>query len=75
MLDPQSDEGRSWGEWILLREDAGTGDIGYPRTVLTPSGQLVTAYYYADEADGPRAERYVGCTVWTPPPAAGGGKM
>ena len=22
-------EGRTWSDWIVLREDAGTGDIGY----------------------------------------------
>lgn len=70
-----ANEGKTWSDWILLREDAGTGDIGYPRTVLLPSGQLVTSYYYADEAEGPRAERYIGCTVWTPPPGVGGSKI
>jgi len=39
-----STEGATLSDWILLREDAGTGDIGYPRTVLIPSGQLVTRY-------------------------------
>ena len=58
---------QSWSDELVLRDDAGTGDIGYPRTVLRGDGKLVTCYYYADEEDG---ERYIGGTVWQPPPAA-----
>ena len=61
-------EGKTWSDWFVLRDDGGTGDIGYPRTVLAANGKLVTSYYFADEANGPRAERYIGCTVWSPPP-------
>ena len=55
--------GTIWSEEIVLRDDGGNGDIGYPRTVLRPDGSLVTAYYYNDTPEG---ERYIGATIWNP---------
>lgn len=55
--------GTIWSEDIVLRDDGGNADIGYPRTVLRPDGSLVTAYYYNDTPEG---ERYIGATVWNP---------
>jgi len=60
------DEGATWGEEIVLRKDAGAWDLGYPRTIQRPDGQLVTVYYYNDDAAG---DRYIGGTIWTVPPA------
>jgi len=57
------DGGVSWGEEVVLRDDAGDFDIGYPRTVLRPDGTLVTAYYYDDDA---QTERYIAATLWQP---------
>ncbi len=37
-----SDNGMSWGTPILLRTDGGGRDMGYPRSVQTASGQVVT---------------------------------
>ncbi len=58
------DEGDTWGDEITLKEDAGNHDIGYPRTVQTPDGRIVTVYYYNEEAEG---ERYIAATLWDPP--------
>lgn len=58
-----SDQGQTWGDEIVLREDGGNHDIGYPRTVLRPDGTLVTIYYYNDAAD---SERYIAATLWKP---------
>ncbi|MGE5646819.1 MAG: exo-alpha-sialidase [Acidobacteriota bacterium] len=55
------DEGRSWGEEIVLREDGGNWDLGYPRTVQRSDGKLVTAYYYNTNS---QAERFIGATIW-----------
>ncbi len=55
------DMGRTWSGDIILRDDGGGGDLGYPRTVQRPDGKLVTAYYFNDDPD---AERYIGCTIW-----------
>lgn len=58
-----TDEGATWGEEIILREDAGSFDIGYPRTTLSADGTLVTVYYYNDEKGG---ACYIAATRWKP---------
>lgn len=59
-----SDEGRSWGPEIILRDDGPTGDLGYPRSVVRPDGKVLTIYYF----NGPRDEdRTIEATLWTPP--------
>src|SRR5581483_4291469 len=50
-----SDGGRSWGSEIMLRDDAGCWDLGYPRTVQRADGKIVTVYYFNDD---PKTERY-----------------
>lgn len=59
-----SDNGHTWGTPILLRTDGGGRDMGYPRSIQTASGHVVTAYYFWDEASGP--ERYIAATIWDP---------
>lgn len=56
-----SDEGRHWGEEIVLRADGGSWDLGYTRTVQRGDGKMVTVYYFNDAAD---SERYIGATIW-----------
>jgi hypothetical protein len=58
-----SDNGATWSPEIVLRADAGAWDIGYTRTVQRPDSNLVTIYYYNDDA---RTERYIGATIWNP---------
>jgi hypothetical protein len=58
-----SDNGATWSPEIVLRSDAGAWDIGYTRTVQRPDSNLVTIYYYNDDA---RTERYIGATIWNP---------
>jgi rhamnogalacturonyl hydrolase YesR len=55
-----SDQGRTWGGEIVLRDDGGEWDLGYPRTVQRPDGKCVTAYYFND---GKRKERYIARTI------------
>jgi BNR repeat-like domain len=55
------DQGQSWGPEIVLRDDAGTWDLGYPRTVQRKDGKLVTVYYFNDHKD---EERYIAATIW-----------
>ena len=57
-----NDEGRTWDDEIELRNDGGTWDLGYTRTVQRPDGKLVTVYYY-NVGD---AERFIGATIWEP---------
>lgn len=58
-----SDQGKTWGDDIILRSDAVDWDLGYTRSVQRPDGKMVTVYYYND-ATSP--ERYIGSTIWTP---------
>jgi hypothetical protein len=54
-------DGQSWGSEIVLRDDGGNHDLGYPRVVQRSDGALVVVYYTNDRADG---ERYIGATIW-----------
>jgi hypothetical protein len=58
-----SDSGATWSDEIILRQDAGAWDIGYPRTVQRTDGKIVTVYSYDDAPD---QERYIGATIWSP---------
>ena len=57
------DSGQTWTDPIILRDDGGTPDLGYPRTVERPDGTIVTVYYFND---APASERYIGATLWNP---------
>jgi hypothetical protein len=56
-----SDGGRTWGKDIVLRDDGGGRDIGYPRTVQRADGKIVTVYYFHDT---PKGDRYIAATIW-----------
>ena len=58
-----SDNGLTWGEEVVIRDNGGDPDIGYPRTVQRPDGIIVTVYYFDEEPDG---ERYIEATLWKP---------
>jgi hypothetical protein len=60
-----NDDGKTWGEEIMLRDDAGCGDLGYPRTVQRVDGKIVTVYYFNDDM---YAERYIAASIWDPGP-------
>jgi hypothetical protein len=55
------DQGRTWGEEIVLRDGGGDHDLGYPRTIQREDGKIVTVYYFNDSPD---SERYVAATIW-----------
>jgi hypothetical protein len=57
------DEGRTWEPEIVLRADAVTHDLGYPRSVQRADGKVVTVYYYND---GVHSERFIAATIWNP---------
>ncbi len=57
------DAGETWSSEIVLRDNGGDHDIGYPRTVQRPDGTIVTAYYFDEEPDG---ERFIEATLWKP---------
>lgn len=59
------DNGTSWSEPYVLRNDGSGRDVGYARVVQRPDGKIVAVYYFMDAKTGP--ERYIGATIWTPP--------
>lgn len=58
-----SDNGATWGPEIALREDAGTWDFGYPRSIARPDGKVVTVYYYNTRE---QTQQYIAATIWDP---------
>lgn len=63
-----TDNGKTWGPQIVLREDGTDRDIGYVRSIQRPDGKMVTTYYISDGRTGP--ERYIGATIWNPSKAS-----
>jgi hypothetical protein len=57
------DGGKTWNQEIVLRDDGGGRDVGYPRSVQRPDGKVVTVYYFHDTLKG---ERYIAATIWGP---------
>jgi hypothetical protein len=45
------DGGRSWSPEIIVRQDAGSWDIGYPRAWEVSPGRIGAIYYYNDKSD------------------------
>jgi len=63
-----SDDGaETWGGEIILRDDGGSWDLGYPRTHLRPDGSLITVYYF-NALDDPiqchGGVRHICATIW-----------
>jgi hypothetical protein len=58
VLDAECREPGKAGE-IVLRDDGGSGDLGYPWAAVLPGGRVLTVYYF-NEANG---TRYIGGTV------------
>lgn len=61
--------GASWGEEIILRDNGGSWDLGYPRTLLRSDGRLITVYYFNGKDDPIQQDggvRYIAATIWKP---------
>jgi hypothetical protein len=58
-----TDNGKTWGPEIHLRDDARTWDIGYTRSVQRPDGKIVTIYYFTTEQI---PEQHIAATIWDP---------
>ena len=57
------DEGLTWGNEYILRNDGNSWDLGYTRTVQRSDGKLVTTYYF--NVAGAK-ERHIAATIWDP---------
>jgi BNR repeat-like domain len=63
------DEARSWGPEIVLREDGGSWDLGYPRAVRLGGGRVLVAYYFNRQDDPLQCQggvRHIVGTTFTP---------
>lgn len=58
-----NDNGKSWSDEVVLRDDGGGRDIGYVRSVQRADGKVVTVYYFEDKQ---KPERYIAATIWQP---------
>ena len=48
------------GEELVLRDDGGDSDLGYPHAALLPDGRALVVYYFCDAPDG---QRYIGASI------------
>jgi hypothetical protein len=58
-----NDRGRTWSRAITLRDDGGSNDLGYVRSVVRPDGRVVAVYYYTDNTS---STRYIAATIFSP---------
>ena len=63
------DDGRTWGREIILRDDGGSWDLGYPRVIEHEPGRLLCVYYMNRRDDPIQMNggvRHIAQTVFTP---------
>jgi len=58
-----TDQGKSWGEELHLRDDGREFDLGYTRSVQREDGKIVTIYYISTEE---HYEQHIAATIWDP---------
>ena len=58
-----SDNGKTWSEPFVIEGEGGGRDMGYPRMVQRPDGNIVTTYYFYDKTD---PDRKINATIWNP---------
>lgn len=63
------DEGLTWGEELVLRDDGGSLDLGYPRSVQLSDGRVLSVYYFNRADDAVQCEggvRHIAGTIFMP---------
>jgi hypothetical protein len=63
------DGGRTWGSELILRDDGGSWDVGYPRVIEVSPGKLLTIYYINTKDDPIQLNggvRHIARTLFTP---------
>jgi hypothetical protein len=62
------DNGATWGREIIIRDDGGSWDLGYPKSVITPAGNILTVYYFNlanDPVQQDGGVRHIASTLWS----------
>jgi hypothetical protein len=63
------DGGQTWGRELILRDDGGSYDLGYPRAVQRGDGRVLVAYYMNTAADPVQCQggvRHIAATIFVP---------
>jgi hypothetical protein len=60
-----TDMGRSWGTEMILRDDGGSWDLGYPRVIETAPGTLLATYYFNRPNERVNVDGGVRHIAWT----------
>lgn len=63
------DSGKTWGTEMILRDDAGSWDLGYPRVIEIEPGKLLTTYWInlkGEKIDVDGGVRHIQCTIFRP---------
>ena len=58
------DEGLSWSNPYIIRNDGGNWDLGYVASTLNANNDIVSTYYY--NLNPTKDTRWIGATVWHP---------
>ncbi len=59
-----NDDGRTWSEELILRDDAPNSDLGYPASVELKDGRILTLYYQKHDIQTPPEIMY---SIWEIP--------
>jgi len=63
------DEGRSWGPEIVVRDDGGSWDLGYPNAFEAEPGRIGVIYYFNERDDTVQADggvRHIARSLFVP---------
>jgi hypothetical protein len=63
------DEGLTWNPEMILRDDGGSWDLGYPQAIESTRGKVMAAYYFNGKHDRIQADggvRHIARTIFTP---------
>lgn len=63
------DEGETWLPEVVLRDDGGSWDLGYPNAIESTPGKVMAIYYFNSKHDRVKADggvRHIARTLFTP---------
>jgi len=63
------DDGATWGPELILRDDGGSWDLGYPRAAALDGSEILTVYYFNTEDSQKRygGTRHIAATIFSMP--------
>jgi len=63
------DEGLTWNPEVVLRDDGGSWDLGYPQAIESTKGKVLAVYYFNSRNDTVKSDggvRHIARTIFTP---------